>query len=128
MIRNTQKDHKRLIAFSITILVVVLLIIQTNVPVTAQANEELFVTFIDVGQGDSSLLSTSNGIDVLIDGGPTSAGQTVLSYINSQGIDDIEVVVISHQHADHIGGLLDVFQSSIPIDVVLYNGNSWRRS
>ena len=84
----------------------------------------MIVTFIDVGQGDSSLLSTSSGFDILLDGGPRHSGDEVLSYLTSSGVDDLEVVVISHQDADHIGGLIDVFQSTIEIDSVIYNGNA----
>jgi beta-lactamase superfamily II metal-dependent hydrolase len=121
--RRKRRNSLSLISVAVIFLFALFFNIQVN-PASAQTNEELTVSFIDVGQGDSSLLSTSNGIDILIDGGPSSAGQTVLSYINSQGIDDIEVIVISHQHADHIGGLIDIFESSIPVDLVLYNGNS----
>jgi len=92
--------------------------------VSAQSSEELLVTFIDVGQGDSSLLSTSSGFDILIDGGPSSAGQTVLSYLNAQGITNLEVIVISHLHADHIGGLIEVLQSGINVETIIYNGSS----
>ena len=46
----------------------------------AEANE-IQVSFIDVGQGDSILIQDSNGFDVLIDGGKTSAGPTVVAYI-----------------------------------------------
>ena len=95
-----------------------------NDPVVAQPLDQLYVTFIDVGQGDSSLLRTSNGLNLLIDAGPTSAGQTVVSYLNAQGITSLDVIVISHNHEDHIGGLLAIFQSEIHAGLVLYNGNS----
>lgn len=125
MIFNRKNRRPEYFIFSVVVFFLFALILECKVnPVSAQSNEELLISFIDVGQGDSSLLSTSKDIDVLIDGGPSSAGQTVLSYILSQGIDDIEVVILSHQHADHIGGLIEVFESSIPIDLVLYNGNT----
>jgi len=59
---------------------------------------------------------------VLADGGPRSAGPTVVAYLQQEGIDDIEVVVLSHGDADHVGGLIDVLRSAIPVDAVLYNG------
>jgi competence protein ComEC len=89
----------------------------------AQPEDALYVTFFDVGQGDSSLLSTSKGFDILIDGGPSSAGDDIVSYLENNSIDDIEVVILSHQHADHIGGINDILESSIEVDTTHYNGN-----
>jgi beta-lactamase superfamily II metal-dependent hydrolase len=57
----------------------------------------LVVTFIDVGQGDSALISDASGFDILIDGGKTSAGPTVLALIKEQGVDDIDVMVPAMQ-------------------------------
>jgi beta-lactamase superfamily II metal-dependent hydrolase len=91
--------------------------------ISAQPVETLTVTFIDVGQGDSSLLSTSNGTDILIDAGPKSAGAAVLALLNAKGITELDVIVISHNHADHLGGLVAVLQSPITVGQVLYNGN-----
>jgi competence protein ComEC len=75
-----------------------------------------------VGQGDCSLLSTSDGWDILIDAGPKSAGPTLLSFLNAKGISELDVIVISHNHADHLGGLVDLLQSPMIVDQVLYNG------
>jgi beta-lactamase superfamily II metal-dependent hydrolase len=102
----------------------VFLFVPGNRQVVAQPVDQLFVTYIDVGQGDSALLRTSNGLNLLIDAGPTSSGQTVVSYLDAQGITSLDVIVISHNHEDHIGGLLAVFQSEIEAGLVLYNGNS----
>ena len=80
-------------------------------------------TFIDVGQGDAALLRDGEGFDVLIDGGKTSAGPTVLAVLRSLGITELDVMVASHADADHIGGLIDVLEADdIVIQQVLYNG------
>lgn len=76
--------------------------------------------FIDVGQGDSILLRAPDGTDILIDGGPRIAGPTVVAYLNEQGVDDIEVMVLTHPDADHVGGLIDVLQSTLPVEAVVY--------
>ena len=80
------------------------------------------VSFIDVGQGDSALLRATDGTDVLIDGGPRSAGPTLVAYLQSEGIDDVEVLVLTHADAEHVGGLIDVLQSAIHVESVFYNG------
>ncbi len=70
---------------------------------------ELKVHFIDVGQGDATLI-TCDGQSMLIDAGNNSKGTQVQNYLQSQGIDTLDYVVGTHPDADHIGGL----------DVILY--------
>ena len=74
----------------------------------------LTVTFIDVGQGDSSWLHLPNGDDVLVDGGKPQAGPTVVAYLDEHGVTDIELMVATHGDEDHIGGLIDVL-ASMPV-------------
>jgi competence protein ComEC len=57
---------------------------------------------------------------MLIDGGPRTAGPTVAAYLQQQGVDDIDVMVATHPHSDHIGGLINVLQSEIPVEAVVY--------
>lgn len=71
----------------------------------------LSATFIDVGQGDSCWLHLPNGDDVLVDGGN---GPTVFAYLDEHGVTDIELMVATHGHEDHIGGLIDVL-ASMPV-------------
>jgi competence protein ComEC len=65
------------------------------------------VHFIDVGQGDATLIE-ADGTVILVDGGDASASATVQEYLQAEGIEDIDLVVATHPHADHIGGLIDV--------------------
>jgi competence protein ComEC len=86
-------------------------------------SRELTVTFIDVGQGDAALIQDDSGFDILIDGGKTSAGSTVLAFLIEQSVDDIDIMVASHPDADHIGGLITVLHDNdIPVREVYYNG------
>ena len=81
------------------------------------------ITFINVGQGDAALLQDPNGFDVLIDGGPSSAGANVVSSLRSQNIDSLEVILSTHADADHVGGLVTVLQAEdISVGVIYYNG------
>ncbi len=68
----------------------------------------LTISVLDVGQGDSILVSTSDGHSMLIDGGPREASSAVASALDRAGIDKLDVLISTHPHADHIGGLIDV--------------------
>jgi competence protein ComEC len=81
------------------------------------------IHFIDVGQGDSIFIDTSSQ-DVLIDGGPADAGPTVLAYLESLNVTYIDLVVATHPHEDHIGGLVTVLNSTIGVDQVLTNNQT----
>jgi competence protein ComEC len=87
---------------------------------TGAANITIEVHFLDVGQGDSILVKYGNK-SMLVDGGPIDAGQTVASYLKGQGISTIDVLVSTHPHADHIGGLLTVLRE-FPVKVVYDSG------
>lgn len=63
------------------------------------------MTFLDVGQGDSIWIRTPDGLDILVDGGPTVAGGTVVSYLLNHGCGDIEYMVLTHPRADPVGAL-----------------------
>ncbi len=61
--------------------------------------------FIDIGQGDSSLIKLPNGELALIDGGPRSGRDKLESYLRAAGVDTIDYMIATHPHEDHIGGL-----------------------
>jgi competence protein ComEC len=77
----------------------------------------LTVTFIDVGQGDSILIETPSGKTMLVDGGERTAGDEVIGVLREKGIGRINVMVSTHPHADHIGGLIKVLEE-LPVDSV----------
>jgi beta-lactamase superfamily II metal-dependent hydrolase len=74
---------------------------------TVSASENLTVHFLDVGQGDSELIQF-NGKNILIDAGDQGAGPIVKSYLRIHGVSSLDLVVATHPHSDHIGGLLTV--------------------
>lgn len=74
-------------------------------------NAVIEVHFLDVGQADSILIKTPDGKSMLIDAGNNADGQAVVSYIKSQDISKIDILVGSHPHEDHIGGMDNVINS-----------------
>jgi len=74
-------------------------------------NDTLKVHFIDVGQADSILVQMPGNKSILIDAGNNNDGDGVVSYIKSLGIDKIDILVGTHPHEDHIGGLDTVIKN-----------------
>ena len=75
------------------------------------SENKLIAHFIDVGQGDSSFIELPNGDTMLIDAGTASYGDDIIEYIESLGYQDIDYVVATHPHADHIGGMAEVIDA-----------------
>lgn len=67
------------------------------------------VHFIDVGQGDAILIDVGE-FEILVDGGPRSAAEDVVSYIEPYIDGALDIVIATHQHEDHIGGLPAVLE------------------
>ncbi len=82
-----------------------------DVATNADLQDKLVISYIDVGQGDGALVTTPDGASMLIDAGPTSAGDDVVSYLESMGIESLDYAVFTHPHDDHIGGALDVIEN-----------------
>ena len=69
------------------------------------------VHFIDVGQGDCSFIELGNGQTMLIDAGNPENGNVIVSYIKDLQYGDIDYVLATHPHDDHIGGMATVLQN-----------------
>jgi competence protein ComEC len=86
---------------------------------TAGPIDRFTVTFIDVGQGDATLLQAPDGAAVLVDGGPPGSG--VASRLRSAGVRSLDVAVLTHAQLDHQGGLEAVIRA-LPVQVLLDGG------
>jgi competence protein ComEC len=71
----------------------------------------LQVAFLDVGQGDSALITFPDGKTMLIDGGETSEGVALVGKLRRLGVRQIDWLVATHPHSDHIGGLIQVLKA-----------------
>jgi competence protein ComEC len=84
-------------------------------PGSANTGSGLALHFLDVGQGDGAVLRTPAGRWVLIDAGPrgdnVDAGRrVVVPFLASQGAGELAMVIVSHAHADHLGGVASVLE------------------
>lgn len=75
------------------------------------------VHFIDVGQGDATLLQSGDTY-CLVDAGEPDSKEALLSYLEQQGVDHLALLVMSHPHADHIGSMKAVLEQ-VQVDHVL---------
>ncbi len=85
--------------------------------------QTLRVSIIDVGQGDAILVECPDGRTLLVDTGPRGfsfdAGEkTVVPFLQRRGIASIDLLLVSHLHADHLGGLAAVVDA-IPVRRIL---------
>ena len=102
-------------------------------------NRTATISFLDVGQGDASLIRTPTGKIMLVDGGgtlkfgeqedwkqrkdPFEVGKKVLlPLLMKRGVQQIDILVLSHLDSDHIGGLFEVVRQ-IPVKEVWWNGS-----
>lgn len=85
-------------------------------------NQTSSIWFFDVGQGDSVLIR-KNSQWILIDCGDNKAGAwAVVPAMKFLGVDRLTAVIITHPHADHVGGLNSVLEN-FSVDVILVNNN-----
>ncbi|MDR5657956.1 MBL fold metallo-hydrolase [Serpentinicella sp. ANB-PHB4] len=75
------------------------------------SSDVLSIHIIDVGQGDSILIVTPNQNTILIDAGEPNQGPNVVSYIKNLQIDTIDILIATHPHSDHIGGIPEVINN-----------------
>jgi len=106
---------------NLTLIPLLIIAILTWVAVAAvPESDKLSVSFLDVGQGDSILISTPSGQHILIDGGPSSEkvclelGDTLPFWERK-----IDMVVLTHAHDDHVTGLVEVLRR-YRVEQVLY--------
>ena len=83
----------------------------------------LSLHFLGVGQGDAALIRTPGGRWILVDGGPAdgrrNAGrEVVLPFLVRQGVRRLDLVVLSHAHLDHVGGIPAVLER-VPASLIL---------
>ncbi|MCC8179222.1 MAG: MBL fold metallo-hydrolase [Cloacibacillus sp.] len=69
---------------------------------------------VDVGQGDCSLFILPNGQNIVIDAGPEKNAKQTVRYLKSCGVKKVDLLVATHPHEDHIGGMKELL-SAFPV-------------
>lgn len=111
---SNKKKQKNNIFITILIVIILGIAYFFDIPIGEKeftrdwANNIAYVHYIDVGQGDSTLIEAKD-INVLIDAGERNSG--VLEYLKEQGITKIDYVIATHPHSDHIGGMVDIINN-----------------
>jgi len=121
MKHKSQQRFRRALGLMFTILVIFLLILTIFYNHIAASADSLQVIFLDVGQGDSSLIKAPDGSVVLIDGGPDNKvlrglGNNLPFYRRR-----LDFVILSHYHDDHFIGLIEIIKR-YRVGTLIYSG------
>ena len=96
-------------------IMVVILAISLTALMGYRGDKRLSITTLDVGQGDSLMVTTPNQRHYLIDGGSSSVKEVgkyrIIPFLKSQGIQTIEAVFVTHPDEDHLNGIIELFTS-----------------
>ncbi|MBR0026822.1 MAG: MBL fold metallo-hydrolase, partial [Clostridia bacterium] len=84
---------------------------ETNSSSAAPSEKALTAHILDVGQGDSILLISPNGKTMLVDTSESKYYEVIDAYLTELGIEKLDVVVATHPHTDHIGGMAKVINN-----------------
>lgn len=110
LIKYKMRENKQFILKILIIFIVILIVLNTFI----MLNRGLKIYFIDVGQGDSTLIVTPCNQTILIDGGGSEffevGKNTLTPYLLDRNILKIDYMFISHFDTDHVGGLLGVME------------------
>jgi competence protein ComEC len=80
-------------------------------PAAQNGSATLSVLVIDVGQADSILVTMSTGEVMLIDAGESDSVAAIHEELDERNIDTIDILVATHPHADHIGGMQNIVEN-----------------
>ncbi len=122
--RNTGREALRRVSLVLASASWVVLLAR-DLPAT-DAAPGLTLHFLDVGQGDAAVIRTPGGHWLLIDAGPVTGGadagrRIVAPFLARHGVGRLSAVIVSHAHADHVGGAAAVLDR-IPADVAVEPG------
>ncbi len=75
---------------------------------------ELYMNFLDVGQGDGIFIRASNGENCLVDGGSSSVDEVgdkrILPFLKASGVKSLDYLIVTHMDTDHYSGALEILE------------------
>ena len=119
MARRTSKKGKKSL---ISVLIIAILVIgsmlisdgkwddifeKLGVTDSLSSSAGMSVHFVDVGQGDCTIIQSKDGV-ILIDSGEADKSQTVINYLRNLGVETLDYCIVTHPHTDHIGSMAAV--------------------
>ena len=113
---KTNVEQKVKTKFVLSLIALLILLVFTYQFLLSLPPKNLSITFFNIGNGDACLVRTPEGHDILIDGGPE--GKNIVKKLHLKGVKKLNLVILSHPHSDHIGGLIEVL-NEIPVNLVL---------
>lgn len=126
------KDNKYWLGINISLILAFCLLLLYYLPSFARhldLREGCCVSFIDVGKGDCALIELQGGIDLLIDGGELFLPGTQINHfektlhpwLKRRGVSSFDIVMVTHPHSDHIGGITEIIER-YPVRTVIDHG------
>jgi beta-lactamase superfamily II metal-dependent hydrolase len=79
---------------------------------SAGASRPVVIDFLNIGQGDSILIRSPEGKSALVDAGPSR--DAAVKLLKRKGVTELDIVIVSHHHSDHYGGMDQVIRSFKP--------------
>ncbi len=130
-----RKKVKRAVLFALIVLLIAVCVFSFFVPpeswryyvgvpnLSRRREGELRIHFLDVGQGDSTLVELPDGKVALIDGGDTKSAskKKLMRYLNGLEIEKIDYLIVTHTDKDHCGGIEEVFRYKKVVNAYLPN-------
>ena len=122
----TRRFHKKIIKIitikniknTVKVIVVVFLIMLLLTRIVRIINPTFKIYFIDVGQGDSTLIVTPKNKKILIDGGEGKTN-VLFQYLLDRRINKIDYIIISHFDSDHCNGLIEIIEKMRVENIVM---------
>ena len=115
--REAEKKANNKVSKRILPIVCTIIVITVTASIISMMPDNLRVYFVDVGQGDCTLIQTPTNKTILVDGGGSEFGSfdvgesTLLPYLLDRRITTIDYMLISHTDSDHIGGLFATIEN-----------------
>ena len=121
---NPINKRRRIPLFYLLLTLGLIGLLATGYFLVEAAQPQVRVVFFDVGQGDAALITVPGGYHLLIDGGEARGyTEEIKPYLQEQGIRRLDLVIVTHPHEDHLGGVVRLLEDrQIQVDQVLTSG------